>query len=141
MIHKKGNRRKAVLFLLGILQNKFTCDIISTMEVYIMICPNCGSQNVDVQTFQENQGSVTKRKFKIKETGHGCLWWLIIGWWWLPIKIMLWVLYFPAMLILSLIKRILSKKKYKGTSDEVTVNRIAYTTICVCKDCGHRWEV
>ena len=52
-----------------------------------MICPKCGSQNVAIQVVNE---------VKLKNAHHGCLWWLIIGWWWIPIK---WIfLTFPALL-------------------------------------------
>ncbi len=47
-----------------------------------MVCPKCGSENVDVNVQQENNGSTTisKTKSKYKEKGHGCLWWLLVGW-------------------------------------------------------------
>lgn len=105
-----------------------------------MFCPKCGSDNVTVQTFQENSGSttITKTKSKYKEKGHGCLWWLTIGWWWWIVDIMLWIFLFIPRFCVQLFK----KKKYKGKSTSVatTVNDVAYKTICVCQNCGNRWE-
>lgn len=105
-----------------------------------MICPKCGSDNVDVQVIQENQGSVTKTytKSKYKEKGRGCLWWCFVGWWWWIIELFLWIFAFIPMALL----RIGRKKKYKGssTSKEVTSNKIKYQRMFVCKDCGHYWK-
>lgn len=105
-----------------------------------MLCPKCGGTNVDVQTFQENRGgrTVSRTKSKYKEKGHDCLWWLIIGWWWWFIDLFIWIFaFFPRLII-----RLFRKKKYVGTSTTVssTKNRITYKSVCVCLDCGKRWE-
>lgn len=62
-----------------------------------MTCPKCGSTNVQMQTFQEQQGSRTKTKFRFKagEKRHGFFWWLFIGWWWWMIEFMLWFVCTP----------------------------------------------
>lgn len=103
-------------------------------------CPKCGSHNVDVQLHQEETGSqtVTTTKSKYKQVGHGCLWWMFIGWWWWMVDLCLWICFFPFKLIYTLTK----KKKYKGHSASVTAtsNTIAYKTVCLCKDCGYHWE-
>ena len=39
-----------------------------------MKCPNCGSENVNVQLVTETQ---------LKDKHHGCLWWLCVSWWWI----------------------------------------------------------
>lgn len=105
-----------------------------------MICPNCGSNAVTVQPYQEQKGSktVTKTKSKYKEKGHGCLWWLFIGWWWWIVDLFLWIFAFPIRLITALFR----KKKYVGKSKAVSVtkNKVSYTTLCVCQDCGHVWK-
>ena len=106
-----------------------------------MNCPECGSTNVTAQTFQENRGSktVTKTKFRGRERGHGCIWWLLIGWWWWIIDMLLWILlFFPRLCI-----RLIRKKKYTGkaTSVSKTVDDVVYTTVCVCNDCGYRWNI
>ena len=105
------------------------------------LCPRCGSGNIDIQVFQENGGSttVTKTKSKYKQKGHGCLWWLAIGWWWWIIDLLLWMFFFLPRFCIQLFK----KKKYKGSATSVsqTKNKVAYKSFYVCKDCGNRWEV
>jgi DNA-directed RNA polymerase subunit M/transcription elongation factor TFIIS len=106
-----------------------------------MNCPKCGSMNVMVQTFQENNGgkTVTKSKSVYKEKRHGCLWWMFIGWWFWIVDIFLWILFFiPRALI-----RIGRRKKYQGKTKTVsrTVNDINYTTICTCQTCGRQWNI
>ena len=109
-----------------------------------MRCPKCGSENVQTQVFQENRGAktFTTTKSKYKEKGHGCIWWLFIGWWWWIIDLLLWIFLFIPRLILRLFAAPFKKKKYKGTSASVssTVNDIAYTTVCTCQNCGHVWK-
>lgn len=105
------------------------------------ICPKCNCTNVEVQIYQEHASSqtITKTKSKYKEKGHGCLWWLLIGWWWCFIDIFLWItLFIPRLLI-----RIFKKKKYVGKSTSVssTTNQITYRSVFLCKGCGYHWEV
>ena len=110
----------------------------------ILTCPACAGTNVDTQIFQENLGSetVTHTKSKYKQKGHGCLWWLFIGWWWWIVDLLLWVFFFVPRLIIRLFAAPFKKKKYKGSSTSVAVsnNRISYKSICLCKDCGNSWE-
>lgn len=80
-----------------------------------MICPKCGSENVNVQV-------VTSIKQKSKK---GIIYWLIIGWWWEPIA---WLFFTIPKLIIALFgnhKKIVSKE----------------STEAVCQSCGHRWRV
>ena len=42
-----------------------------------MKCPKCGSENVTVQVVNETE---------LKEKKHGFLWWLCVGWYWVPLK-------------------------------------------------------
>lgn len=46
-----------------------------------MICPYCQSENVKIETFQENTGSntVSATTSRYREKGHGVVWWLFIG--------------------------------------------------------------
>jgi ribosomal protein L37E len=108
-----------------------------------MFCPKCGSEDISRQVFQENKGSrtTTHTQSKYKEQGHGCLWWLTIGWWWWFVDLMLWIFAFFPRLILRLFAAPFKKKKYKGKSTSVsqTVNDISYRTICTCNKCGHTW--
>lgn len=105
-----------------------------------MVCPKCGGEHVTTQVMQEQTGSktTTKTKSKYKEKGHGCLWWLFIGWWWWFFDLILWSVAFIPRLIIKLNQ----KKKYAGesTSTSTTKNKYGYRTICVCQDCGYRWE-
>ncbi len=105
-----------------------------------MRCPKCGSPNVDVQLYQENQGgeTVTRTTSKYREKGHGCLWWLLIGWWWWIVDLLLWIFVFPFRFLVQLFK----KKKYVGNSTTVSSTncQIRYKTVHLCKSCGHHWE-
>ncbi len=109
-----------------------------------MVCPKCQSENVKGEAFQEQTGTVTiiQTKSKYKEKGHGILWWLCIGWWWWIVDLTLWVCFFVPRLILRLFAAPFKKKKYIGTSTAVskTENDIKYKTICICQNCGHRWN-
>jgi len=81
-----------------------------------MVCPKCKSEDVNVQVINE---------VELKTKHKGVLWWICIGWWWLPIK---WICFtLPA-----LIFKIFKKKKQKAVNKQKTV--------CVCQNCGHRWE-
>jgi len=77
-----------------------------------MICPKCGSNSVNVQAVSNVH---TKRK--------GILWWLFIGWWWVPIK---WFCFFW----LALLAKIFGSKKIKTDIE-------AYA---VCQNCGYKWR-
>lgn len=82
-----------------------------------MTCPKCGSENVNVQIVQEQ---------KLKDKHHGFIWWLCVGWWWIPIK---WI----VLTIPALIVKIFGHKKQKLVTKEKKV--------CVCQACGHTWNV
>lgn len=101
-----------------------------------IVCPKCGSNNIELQVQQETTKSVTKTKSKYKEKGHGILWWLCVGWWWWMIDLFLWLFMFIPRVLL----RIGRKKKYSGKSKSTTKNKITYETICLCHDCGHNWK-
>jgi Zn finger protein HypA/HybF involved in hydrogenase expression len=81
-----------------------------------MKCPRCGSENVTVSAVTETQ---------LKDKHHGCLWWLFVGWWWVPVK---WIFFtLPALLV-----AIFVPKRQK----------VVYThkTVCVCQNCANRWN-
>lgn len=85
-----------------------------------MKCQKCGSENVNVQL-------VNKQEFKIEK--HSLIWWLIIGWWWIPIK---WVvLYVILSWVVIPFKMLLPKKKKLINTVE------GYK---VCNNCGHHWN-
>lgn len=105
-----------------------------------ILCPYCGSGNVDVNIHKEegNSRSVTKTKSKYKEKGHGCIWWLTIGWWGWIVDLFMWIFAFPIRFLIQLFK----KKKYKGkaTSVTTTMHETVYKSVFLCKNCGHHWE-
>ncbi|MBR1731531.1 MAG: hypothetical protein IJ725_03765 [Ruminococcus sp.] len=82
-----------------------------------MRCLRCGSNNVLVQVVNEPM---------LKNDYHGCLWWIFVGWWWVPVK---WIcLTVPALFAKIFIPH---RKKI------VNKNR----RIAVCQSCGHTWRV
>ena len=81
-----------------------------------MTCPKCKSTNVNVQVVNEMQ---------FKDKHHGFFWWIFVGWWWIPVK---WVF----LTIPALLAKIFIPKRQKIKNKQVTV--------CVCQNCGHRWE-
>lgn len=81
-----------------------------------MVCPNCGSENVNVQMVSESQ---------LKTQHRGCLWWLFVGWWWVPCK---WLfLTIPALIV-----KIFAPKRQKI--------KTTHKSMCVCQACGHSWQ-
>lgn len=104
-----------------------------------LTCPKCGSKNVETSLQQENHGSTTITKSKsVSKSGHGCLWWIFVGWWLTLIDAIVWVVAFPVRLCIQLFKR--KKVKTRGTSVTQEVANVEYKTLCLCKDCGHHWE-
>lgn len=82
-----------------------------------MVCPKCGSNNVNVQVVQET---------KLVDKHHGIIWWICIGWWWMIFK---WIfLTVPALIV-----KIFAPKKQKLKQKT--------RSVCVCQNCGHRWNV
>lgn len=79
-----------------------------------MNCPVCGSGDVHVSV-------VATEKARPR---HGILYWLFIAWWLHPI---LWLTATIPMLVWRLIN---------PNRKTVTVAHC----VCVCMDCGHRWE-
>lgn len=104
-----------------------------------LVCPNCGSDDISIETFQENVGTTTvsNQKFRFKQKGHGILWWLLIGWWWWMIDLVLWICIFPVRLLAQIFK----KKKYKGSATTVSqsINEVVYKKVFICHSCGHSW--
>ena len=105
-----------------------------------LVCPKCGSRNVETQLYQEETSAkaITKTTSKYKQKGHGIIWWICIGSWWWIVDLMLWLCFFPIKLVLAITK----KKKYvgKGTSVTSTARDVTYRTVCLCKNCGYNWK-
>ena len=110
-------------------------------------CSRCGSNNVNIQVIQENHGgtTITHTSGTMTEKGHGCLWWLLIGWWWKIIDLCLWLLLFPYRFAVWFLGNVLFPKKHKyktqSTSISTTSNKIVYKKICTCQNCGNSWRI
>ena len=83
-----------------------------------MFCKNCGSPNVNVQVASQSQMKNAPR--------HGCLYWLLIGWWLQPV---LWLFLTLPMLLIALFR---PKNKKIVTTQQ---------SIAVCQNCGRKWAV
>lgn len=81
-----------------------------------MKCPKCGSENVNVQVINE---------VELKNKHHGFFWWILWGWYWVPIK---WLFLTLPALILKLFGH--KKQKVKNIQK----------TMCTCQNCGKTWE-
>ena len=82
-----------------------------------MICPKCRSNNVLVQQLQD---------FKIKNKHHSIFWWIFVGWYWVPIK---WIIFtVPALFF-----KLFGHKKQKIVAKT--------RTVCTCQKCGYSWEI
>ena len=82
-----------------------------------MQCPKCQSENVTTQVVNT---------VKLKTQHKGIIYWLFVGWWWVPIK---WLVFTIPALILA----IFGKKKQKVVNKQ--------ETMCVCQNCGHSWKI
>lgn len=81
-----------------------------------MQCPKCGSENVNVNVVTD---------VKSVKQHHGVLWWLCVGWWWVPFK---WLfLTLPALIV----------KLFGGKKKVVSKQR----TVACCQACGNTWDV
>lgn len=81
-----------------------------------MKCRKCGSTNVTLNVVNE---------MRVEKVHHGCVWWLFVGWWWIPVK---WICFtIPALFA----KIFLPDKVYIR-------NRI--NTVAVCQNCGYTWK-
>ena len=81
-----------------------------------MTCPKCGSNNVTVQMVSETE---------LKTKHRSVIWWIFVGWWWLPIK---WL----CLTVPALIVKLFRPKRYK--------TKTTHKSMCVCQNCGHHWE-
>lgn len=81
-----------------------------------MKCSKCGSENVTIQITNE---------VKLKNKHHGIIWWLCVGWWWIPIK---WLFFtFPALII-----ALFGHKKQKVVNKQIKT--------AICQNCGYSWK-
>jgi len=103
-----------------------------------MKCPECGSKLVEVQVFQETKSAKTKTKSKTRETKpkHGLYWWIFIGWWFWLFDAFLWIFAFVPRVLLHIGR----KRNYETDSTSTTKSKYAYKRICVCQNCGYKWD-
>jgi len=90
-----------------------------------MICPKCGSDNVRVEQKAKNISVKMKR-------GNGCLWWLLLGWIYLIYVMCVWL--FKAMYFCFIGWWVAIIKKHNEKAG-------ANTVVCLCQNCGNKWEV
>ncbi|MDU7363040.1 hypothetical protein [Clostridium sp.] len=78
-----------------------------------MKCSKCGSENVTVQ-------AVTI----VKNKKHGCVYWLLIGWW---LEIFMWLFLTLPWIIIKIFKPNKINSKVRSQA--------------VCQNCGNSWKV
>ena len=93
-----------------------------------MVCPKCGSTNVNVQ--QLETGSVGTSKTTITKRRKGLLYWLFVGWW-------IWIF----KIFLLPFKILFGSKKKIGSATTISGTKNIFTTRAVCQECGHAWKV
>lgn len=84
-----------------------------------MTCPKCGSDNI---SYQALTNTIVKNKY------HSLFWWILIGWWWVPIK---WTLFTGIALFMFVLKLLGVRKK-----KTIIIDR----TKAVCQNCGKSWN-
>lgn len=90
-----------------------------------MRCPKCKSDNVNVQVVDETDTRIVAKH-------HGIIWWILIGWWWVPIKKLVQFVLFG---IFAVLYWFFKSPKYKQVTKHQKVS------LAVCQNCGHTWEV
>lgn len=78
-----------------------------------MICPKCGSENVNIQ-------AVTH----VRNKKHGILYWIFIGWW---LELFMWIVFTLPWLIIKIFRpKKVTSKTFK---------------MAICQNCGYSWKV
>lgn len=83
-----------------------------------MKCPRCRSRDVRVELVRERRA-----------TRHSLAWWLLIGWWIWPFKL----LFLPV--IWS------QETERKGKRPPPRRDAMVTRSVAVCQHCGHHWRV
>lgn len=95
-------------------------------------CPKCKSENIIYQREQAGNIGAGTNKVVIQQPkkSKGCMYWLIIGWWWELFYWLLigwwWRLFFGG-----------RKKGGLNLHADKAINR----TMAICQNCGHSWKV
>ena len=97
----------------------------------IYSCPRCGSQHLSYQFV--NTGTVGAATNTVvvmpAKKSKGCLYWVLIGWWWAPIH--------------GLTKGIthLAFGGRKKAGLNFNANKILNKKMAICQNCGYSWQV
>lgn len=84
-----------------------------------MVCPKCKSDSITIQVVNEQQ---------LKRKHHSIIWWICIGWWFVPV---MWLLFFLPKIVLKLFRiehkpqKIINSTKKKA----------------VCQTCGNVFDM
>lgn len=95
-------------------------------------CPRCKSDNVIIQRERNYDFGARTNTVVIKQAkkSKGCLYWLVIGWWWQPFY---W-------LCIGWWWHLLFGGRNRGGLN-FGINKSINATVAVCQSCGHSWKV
>lgn len=112
--------------------SNYSQQTVSTVEsTYTVRCPRCGSTNISYQREQTANFGAGTNKVVIQQVkkSKGCLWWLCVGWWWIPLY---WLL------IGWWWRPLMGGRTNSGLNFNASksINR----TMAVCQNCGNSWK-
>lgn len=106
--------------------------VLKEKSTYLPTCPRCGSNNISFQREQTANFGAGTNKVVIQQAkkSKGCLWWMMIGFWWVPVY---WIL------IGWWWRALFGGRTKSGINFNASksINR----TIAVCQNCGNSWKV
>ncbi len=107
-------------------------DVMQKEIAYKVCCPRCGSENISYQREQMASFGAGTNKVVIQQEkkSKGCLWWMCIGFWWVP---MYW-------LLIGWWWRPLFGGRTKSGLN-FNANKSINRTMAVCQNCGNSWKV
>ena len=95
-----------------------------------MKCPRCRSRDVRVELVRERRA-----------TRHSLAWWLLIGWWIWPFKLLLKCLITMEEFIYGLNNHGSQEAERKGKRPPPRRDEMVTRSVAVCQHCGHHWRV
>lgn len=95
-------------------------------------CPRCRGTNITFQREQTGSFGAGTNTVVIKEApkSKGCLYWVLIGWWWKP---MYWIL------IGWWWKLLFGGRQKSGLN--FNASKTTNATIAICQTCGNSWKI
>lgn len=98
----------------------------------VTCCQKCGSTNISYQREQTASFGAGTNKVVIQQEkkSKGCLWWICIGFWWVP---MYWIL-------IGWWWKPLMGGRTKGGLN-FNANKSINRTMAICQSCGNSWKV